>query len=595
MSLLTVVCPHCNANLRSDRPIPSRRTVRCPDCGEQFQTPAAVTALEYVPDRETAPPAPSPVAVETEMPSLPEPTSPPARRLFGAPFAIAVCTALLTGGAFIAGTIYLNRDRAASADAGRKDEEERLAAERKRLDEQRASLESEKKRLAFARLMGDGAAALAGGRHEEAERAYTRALALFPDDADALKGLVAAKSGGATAGRAREEDARRQGEVKRLLEQGRGALAEKRYAVAVIAFEAARALVPADEAVLKGLADARAGAEADAAEKKKLADYKARLAAGRTALDGQRYDEALREFMAALALLPGDLDAEAGRRVAQARLAAGKDREKREAAFDRLIDRARTSAAARRYKDAIAALEEALRLFPDDRDAQRSLSDVRNAFKKARADFASTLARADSAARLGRAAEARRLYGEAARLLPEDPAAEQARRKSEQLADDVRDARQMYVRLMTQAGLAMEGKRYAEAVTAYTEALRLAPSDPDATRGLRLASAAAEKVLKPKAEYVRVIKAARAAMLRQAYAEAEKAYKEALSLFPDDERARKGLSQARYGRFMAEGKKAALLGRRREAIRAFEGALAEKPDDQSAKIGLAQAKALRDR
>src|SRR6516162_3250823 len=41
MSLLTVVCPHCNANLRSDRPIPSRRTVRCPDCGEQFQTPAA--------------------------------------------------------------------------------------------------------------------------------------------------------------------------------------------------------------------------------------------------------------------------------------------------------------------------------------------------------------------------------------------------------------------------------------------------------------------------------------------------------------------------------------------------------------------------
>src|SRR5262249_46231291 len=154
--------------------------------------------------------------------------------------------------------------------------------------------------------------------------------------------------------RAREEDEKRSAQVKALLEQGRKALADKQYAAAVSAFETARGLAPADAAVLQGLSEARAKADADSAEKAKLAGYKARMEAGRAALEAGRFPDAIREFVAAQQFVPDDAEAAKGLREAEMRLAALEDKGKREAALVSLMERGRAALAEKRYKEAIA-------------------------------------------------------------------------------------------------------------------------------------------------------------------------------------------------------------------------------------------------
>jgi tetratricopeptide (TPR) repeat protein len=462
--------------------------------------------------------------------------------------------------------------------------------ERRKWEEER---DREKRKLELDRLLIEGQAALAKKDYSAAEKAFSAALKLSPNDGEAVAGLLSARTGLDGADRAREGEAKRKAEVKALLEQGRKALADKRYASAVRAFEAARALAPADPDVLEGLGKARDASDADAAEKKKLADYRKHLDAGKAALEAERFTEAIREFLAAQAVLPGDEEAVNGQREAEKRIAALKDREKREAAFTALLDRARKALGDHRFAEAIGDLEAALRLFPDDREAQRALRDARQALKQAKSDYNKLVAQAETAARLGRLEEAQRLYAEAAKLLPDEPAAARGLREVERLVENARTAQAAYQRYMEQALLAMEALRYADAVAAYNEALRLVPGDIDAAEGLRRARRRMERETRGRAEFDRAMRAATNALARRQFTEAERFFNDALRVLPDDPRATRGLRDARYGRFMLEGQRALAARRKQEAIDAFQSALEEKPGDPVAQDGLRRARMLR--
>jgi tetratricopeptide (TPR) repeat protein len=317
------------------------------------------------------------------------------------------------------------------------------------------------------------------------------------------------------------------------------------------------------------------------------------MAAGKLALETARFDDALRAFAAALALLPGDAEAKAGQKEAEARRTALEDRKKRESAFDKAIAAARTALARKRYRAALANLEAALRLFPDDRDTQRALRDARETFKKVRAEYKGLLARADAARRGNRLAEARRLYADAAALWPEDARAVKGQREMEDLAERQRNAGFDYLRLMGAGSRALAAGRYSEAATAYAAALELAPGDVDAAAGLRAARAGLARLAKVKAQFDKLMRAGSNALGRRLYADAEKAFSAALRLSPDNALATAGLNKARYGRFMEEGRKAQLLNRRADAIRAYEAALEAKPGDATATLALKQARAMR--
>src|SRR5262249_6419769 len=103
---------------------------------------------------------------------------------------------------------------------------------------------------------------------------------------------------------------KRKADRDRLAEQGRTALAAKRYNDAVKAYGDALKLSPNDAELTKGLADAEKAlsaektAEADKAAKAK--QLQQHIDAGKTALAARKYDDAIREFNAADKLAPND-------------------------------------------------------------------------------------------------------------------------------------------------------------------------------------------------------------------------------------------------------------------------------------------------
>jgi tetratricopeptide (TPR) repeat protein len=506
--------------------------------------------------------------------------------------------ALLLAGGAVALALVLGRDRGpAPRDAEQERLALRLAEDKKQLDEERAKLDEEKRRLELAGLLKRGDDALAKKQYQEAEKAYGDALKLFPADPDALRGLVAAKAALASASTSQEDAGKRKADVARLVKEGQEAMAGKQFALAVRLFESARQLAPGDSAIIKALTEAQAAADADKDQKQKLAEYQTHMDAGRAALAAQRYPEAIRELQEAQRLIPADVQAGLALRQAEQRLgalqAAAQDQQQRFAAFAALMERSANALRARRYEDAVGAANEAVKLFPTDTRAKQALADARKALRAARVQYNQMLTDADAAVQARRPDEAVRLYQQAAELFPEDEAAKKGLRDARAALDLLRDAGAAYNRLMATGAAAMQGRRYADAVLAYTEALRLVPNDPLAAQGLRDAQAGAERRGRRRLALERQLQAGAAALQQKQYADAIRAFKAALDLDPDNPAALDGLRQARYADAMAEGWRALNAKRRQDAIRSFEAALKEKPGDPQATAALQQAKVVK--
>lgn len=564
MSLPPLRCPHCQSLLRPNRPVPPGTAVRCPECR------AAFAAADD---------------------SLPDDDFPPAPRLFGPAFFIAVGIAGTLGLSIItAAVIFASRPAAPVAAVP---SPQPPAAAPAAPDTGRAELDRERKGLDAARLTLKGDAALAKGQFADAITAFESALKLSPDSPDAASGLASARAGADAARKSADAQEKRQQSVAALVADAKKASADKKHADAVRALESARQLDPANTDVLAALTAARAARDADQADKKAAADFRAHVDAGQVAMRAERYADALREYLAAVRLMPDDLEAQAGQKQAESKLAVAADQKKKQAAFDDLLTRGQAAVKATRYGDAIPSLEAALRLVPDDKAATRELRDARAALKRARTANAKLLAQADEAVKLGRTAEARKLLDQAVANWAEDAKAKAALAGLGKAGDTAETAREAFVRLNQQAALAMTGLRYADAVGYYNDALRLYPNDAEVLLALRRARAALAAEAQAIRESDRLVRRGSLELGRKAFAEAEKTFRQALRQAPDNAQAIAGLSEARFGKAMAEGTAAFRARKKAEAVRAFEAALAEKPNDATAANALRQARALR--
>jgi tetratricopeptide (TPR) repeat protein len=573
----SVTCPHCQTLLRSDRPLAAGVKLRCPDCRKPFLAPAEP---------------------EEAVPSTPGSTP-----LIGAPLFIAVAVSLLLGGAIITSAIIISPPRTPAvdsrADAG--------AEERKRLEEERAKLaamqdklEREKRKAEFAGLLARGEAALARGQHVDAKKAFEDALKLIPDDADALKGLVSAETAIALAKKSAETEGNTKAEVDRLLADAKKAMDDKQYGLAVRLLGSAQRIAPANRVVIDALIEAQKLLDANTTDQKKLADFKKHMDAGKAALLAEQYPEAVKEFIAALQIMPEDLEAQQGHKQALNKIAGMADKDKRQKALEDLIDRGRKALAAKRFKDAIAELEAALRIEPANADAKRLLTSAEQSLKKVKADNPKLLSDADGLVKLGRISEAKKLVDQAVDNWAEDSDAEKAQKNLDRLIENAKTSQVAYQQLVQAGIVAMAAGRYADAVTAYTQALALMPGNLDTALALKQAQAALQSEVaaalaatKAQTAYNKYIKVASTAMSRRAYSDAISAYNSALKLFPGDDAATTGLSQARYNRAMAVGTQALAMRQRTNAILAFQAALKEKPGDTQAQQGLQQAKLMR--
>jgi tetratricopeptide (TPR) repeat protein len=561
--------------------------VRCPECGSHFTVSADLTPPPAAPPGITVTSPP----VSTSFIPQPEPIpDPPTNRLATPAFLAAVIGAILLGSGLIAGAIVLALNRPAGVatidpnpQAGKDDaENKRLEGVRQQIEKLEGQRQQLERKQEVLRLVGEGNQALSRKDLDAAEKAFEAALKLVPDDEAALKGMVEVKSQRVVAASGREEEAARRARLEKILADARKARADKQLLVAVRAYEEARLLAPGDETVRKELAAAQDELDADKAEKKKQADYQAALDAGKAHLAAGRFAEAIREFMAAQRVVPNDPEAVRGQKAAEAKIAGLADRDKREAAFTAALDRAKQALSARRYKEALDEATAALRLFPDDERARRLSRDAKDAFEKAKSDYTQLLQQARTAQALGRLEEAYRLFSDAAKIMPEDKEAAKGQADAERAVENIRLTRIAYQRYIDQAILAEQAGRWADAVAAYNEALRLIPADAAATLALEKAQRRVNRLVNRTVNYDKYMSAGNKALATRQYGDAVRYFTDALRALPDDPQAAAGLSKARYERFMEEGKRALGANRKAEAIKAFEGALDEKPGDAQA-------------
>lgn len=491
-----------------------------------------------------------------------------------------------------------------------------------------ALAQAKKKGEAYQRVMSEGRLALSNRQYDAAIKAFGEAQKLLPGDTesanflkDAQKAKADAATGAAAEAKRRAEELQRTAQVKKALSDGRSALAAGNLKAAADAFAVAATLAPQDAEVQRALQDLRRAEDAvraDAAvRQKRLEQYQALLKAGQNALAAKQYDAAVRAFSDASALMPGDkagldLLRQAEKARTEAKTAADLALKQQQAEKERaervrqLLATGQAALKMSNFDAAAKAFAEAQKLAPKDADVTRALQDLDQARRAA--DTARKTAervqqlvqQAQKALKAGQLDAAGKALGEASKLAPKDAAVvrtlqelDQARRAADAEADKMKRAA-AYKDALSEGEKALAGKRYDEAIKAFNAALKLMPGDPAAARALKDATQAwdaAKKTPPPtkaKEEYQKQLQSAQSLEKQQKYAEAVKAYDEALKLFPKDGKATDG---RKYANHMADGHQQLSAKQFKEAIREFEAALQVRPNDPPAASALKKAKA----
>jgi cytochrome c-type biogenesis protein CcmH/NrfG len=348
-------------------------------------------------------------------------------------------------------------------------------------------------------------------------------------------------------------------------------------------------------------------------EENRRMDFRQRMIQGGVALGNHHFQDAVKEYQAALELFPDDVEAAKGISAARTSLEdqtrAKKDEDKRQAEFTRLMNQGKDAMKNEQFADAAQAFDNALRLIPENAAAAKAYREASDALeaqqlaKKKAADYESHMTAARAAMVGQRYADARNAFLAALQMKPEDAAAMNGRKLAETRLNELRDEekrRADFNRFMDQGDRALRNRRYEEAERAYTKAVNLLPRDMDARQGLKEAQKGVEKI---KQDFIRLVGQGDLAMQAARYGDAVRAYTQATRLIPDNDAANDKLqtaqkalddlnnAQATYNRLMLQGATAMRLGRFGDATLAYAAALRVVPGDFEALAGLRSARA----
>ncbi|HBI41343.1 MAG TPA: hypothetical protein DDY78_00610, partial [Planctomycetales bacterium] len=442
---------------------------------------------------------------------------------------------------------------------------------------------------AYQKQMIDGRAAMAAKQYDAAAASFGEAQKLLPGDASSgefMKQVASAKAAAAAivaeAARKRANDQQRTAAVQNALAQSRAAMAARDLEAAGKAVTSAVEKAPNDPEVKKSLADLQTALTAkkaeEAAMQQRAAHTQALKKKGADAQTAQRYDEAVQAFAEASQLAPTDVGLKDSLNKAQKvradvqavadQSAAKKTAEARAAQVGQIVADARRALAKTDYDEAGKLLLDARRLAPNDPDVVKAQDDLAKAsketsdkIKKQHDDYTLAMGAGKAAVRKGDYQGAINSYTEALRILPGDKEAVTALQGAQQVkaAADAGAARMAeegkrrgdFTKLMTQGQTAMSAKQYAAATVAFTEALKLQPNDPTATRAQRDSNQAAADAVRTEADrkkreaaYADAMKAGRAAIAAHKYADAVMAFTGAANALPGDKDAAAGLREA---------------------------------------------------
>jgi len=332
-----------------------------------------------------------------------------------------------------------------------------------------------KKKQDFDALILQARGATTAKKHAAAVKFYEDALKLFPTDSVASKELDAARKAAVEVALVEAEMLKREREYLNALNAGKAALLAKKYDEADKAYKTALAIKPNDK-------DALAGLNAIAADKKKKVDFDQQMTLAREATTAKKHTEAVKHYQQALNLFPNDPDAKKGLDAAIKAEGIGKKQNLED--YKLAMDAARDAVKKQNYQGAVFSFKEALRLMPGDKAAQEGLAAAEAALKTAtdnaknKQAFNQLMTQGKSALATKRYAEAAGHFQAALKLFPNDAEARKGLTDAQQLP------MQEYTRLMQAGKTAALGKNFAEAIRLYTEALKIKPNDPEATAAI---------------------------------------------------------------------------------------------------------------
>jgi tetratricopeptide (TPR) repeat protein len=346
----------------------------------------------------------------------------------------------------------------------------------------------------------------------------------------------------------REAEAKRKVDFQKLVQQGREALAAKRYGEAAKSLDQACKLVPNDGEVRRDLARAREAHNKERA--KELA------ASGKKNLTARNYEKAVNELTLARDLNPEDPSTIAPLERAQRQLAKAQKAQARKQArteADSLIKKARTAFKEKRYQMAYILLAEAYKRAPHAfglrplslKTREALIKEGRKALTAKRLKEAVTfLSMAHDILPLDKLT-LNRLHEAEKKLKEETAAAEKERKKQLDLqrAASIR-------KLLGGARQAVTENRLDDAAKMLAEARQLSPNDPDIIRmqnevakaqkakadaaaqraAAKAQTAAAEARKKRQEEFEQAMKEGRTALTKKDYDTAIKHFEGALQL-----------------------------------------------------------------
>lgn len=342
----------------------------------------------------------------------------------------------------------------------------------------------------YESLMRSGNTKYASNDFISAKTYYEMALKLKPKDAEAKKKLdetlVKIK-----------QDSQRQEVFYAHLDAGDALNAQGRYEEALAEYDQALAIFPEDKYV---------GGQAETIrtmmkERKDKQDaYDRAIAQGNELLEGENFDAAILQFEAAKEIFPED-------RLPKERIAEAKRLQQlyndKVASFDKLMEEANQLALRKNFDGAIAKLNQALELFPNNPEVPRLIQEYRSS-KDQNDRYNTLIAEADQLYENKNYMEARSKYQSVASIVPNDPyATDMIRRINELFESPEYIAEQNYLQAMAQGDEQLAQTQYQMALTSYQEALGYKPGDLAATQKINEVTATIQR-LEQEAEAARL-------------------------------------------------------------------------------------------
>jgi tetratricopeptide (TPR) repeat protein len=349
----------------------------------------------------------------------------------------------------------------------------------------------------YKKLMLDGQTALTAANYDEAIAKYTSALGVKPGDPTATAKLEEAKKLKADKEQADAKAKESQAKYDALIKQADDAFLAKNY-------EAAKAKYTEALTVKAGEAHPTARIkEIDALLKKqqdeaalKEADYKKYMAEGQTAQTGQMYDDAIAKYTAALEAKPGDPTATAKleevKKLKADKELADKNAKDTQAEYDALIKEADLAFDSKNYDLAKTKYNEALAVKSGEAHPTARLKAIDELLKKQKleeeaakakeAEYSKFMAEGQAMFDQKNWEAAKQKYTSALGVKPNDKAAlDKIDLINKEMEKDAAEAKKNadYTRLMAEAKVFFDQKKYTEARQKYQEAGNTKPTETE--------------------------------------------------------------------------------------------------------------------